>query len=94
MTLIEEIEFQNVDGTYYYKDVEFEAEPSVCNDSIGSYEYWGQKCYDHQPDYISTSDNGGTTWDESIYTESENKVIKKVVEDYVDNKFCELYINN
>ena len=24
----------------------------VENDSIGSYEFWGQKCYDHQPDYI------------------------------------------
>lgn len=91
MKLTEEVEFENEDGTCYYKDVEFEAEPEVCNDSIGSYEYWGQKCYDHQPDYVSTENNGGTTWDETLYTKNENEVISKFVDDYVDNKMCDKF---
>jgi len=33
-------------------EIEFEADCEVCNDSIGHYEYWGQKCYDIQPDYL------------------------------------------
>lgn len=33
-------------------EIEFEADCEVCNDSIGSYEYWGQKCYDKQSDYL------------------------------------------
>jgi hypothetical protein len=32
--------------------IEFEADCEVCNDSIGHYEYWGQKCVDKQPDYL------------------------------------------
>lgn len=33
-------------------NTQFDAHYSVENNSIGSYEYWGQKCYDHQPDYL------------------------------------------
>lgn len=92
MKLTEEVEFENEDGTCYYFNVDFHAEPEVCNDSIGSYEYCGQKYYDHQPDYISTKNNGGTTWDEELYTKKENEVISKFVVDYVDNKMCEQLI--
>lgn len=32
-------------------DIEVKAEYSINNDGIGSYEYWGQNCYDAGEDY-------------------------------------------
>jgi hypothetical protein len=33
----------DVEATFFYE---------IENNSIGHYEFWGHKCYDHQPDYL------------------------------------------
>lgn len=33
-------------------DCEVEYDFEIENDSIGSYEFWGQRCYDQQPNYV------------------------------------------
>lgn len=34
------------------EEIEAKVEFSIQNDGIGSYEYWGQKCFDSGEDYI------------------------------------------
>jgi len=83
-----EIEFVKGDD-YYCKDVEFTAEPEYINDGIGSYEYWGQNCYDKGNTYISC-ENSGITWDKSLYTDYENEVIQSEF-DRIDQEICDQY---
>lgn len=67
-----EIEIPLPNGGYDYWTVEFSGKPYSENDSIGSYEYWGSKEYDEQPDYIAIDDIG---WDKSLYTKEQNAII-------------------
>lgn len=71
-----EIEYEK-DGEYEYLAVTFQAEPRWENDGIGAYEYWGAKGYDRGHDYVSIEYYGDPTWNESDYTEDENRVINE-----------------
>lgn len=63
--------------------VELTFETSKVNDSIGNYDYSGFQYYDYQEDRVVVDD---FKWDESIYSEDQNKIISK----YVYNNFLEL----
>lgn len=49
---IEDIAYVTSEKSGYEHCIRFIAECSIENDSIGSYEYWGAKGYDYQPDYL------------------------------------------
>jgi hypothetical protein len=53
------------------KEVNFEVTLCYCNQGIGSYEYWGQKCNDVQMGF----EPADITWDEKLYSDEENKII-------------------
>lgn len=72
-----EIEFE--DGNS--QTVEFDGEPYTESSGIGSYEYWGQKCYDRGIDYL-VCDN--CDWDHTLYTDEQNKTIAKFASDNYD----------
>ena len=69
MYLTQTIEYGNDD----YFNVEFFATPTWKNDGIGSYEYWGMKCYDKGEDYPVM--NEYPIWWMSNYTFQENWLI-------------------
>jgi hypothetical protein len=56
----------------------------VENDSIGPYEYWGQKCCDNRPDYIT----GAViiTFNDVIYSHEEHQKFKEKYEEDEDFK--------
>lgn len=56
----------------------------VENDSIGPYEYWGQKGYDSRPDYIT----GAViiTFNDVIYSHEEHQKFKEKYEEDEDFK--------
>ena len=58
--------------------VEFHTE----NDGIGSYEYWGQKCFDAGTNYIEIDDI------EPVFT-NESEEVKAEILKYIDDKFEE-----
>jgi len=62
-----------IENGEHFFDVELEAELTKQNDGIGSYEYWGQKCYDRGEDYYIMEDY--PTWNHDLYTYSENWLI-------------------
>lgn len=64
-------------------EVELTFETSKVNDSIGNYDYSGFQYYDSQEDRIVVDK---FEWDESLYSENQNKIISK----YVYNNFPEL----
>jgi hypothetical protein len=67
--------------------VEFYGNASMENDGIGSYEYWGIKGYDKGQDYWMVEE---ITWDKEKYTEEQNKIIEKYLEDNWDEIHDEL----
>ncbi|MDA7495649.1 hypothetical protein OAL45_00700 [bacterium] len=72
-TLPIEIELNNGD----YKEFEVEFSASIENDSIGHYEYHGQKCFDKKPDYLGVIED----WDDfSLASEEE----KHLLQNYID----------
>ena len=84
-----EIEYEK-DGEYEYLTVTFQAEPRWENDGIGAYEYWGAKGYDRGHDYVSLEYYGDPTWNESDYTEDENRIINEFRSDSKKwGKLCE-----
>ena len=76
-------------------DAEFEAHPQHEDDGIGSYEYWGAKCYDSRP-YISC-EQSGIEWDKSKYSADDNELIEKYLEDnyaYVEGEFIDQFVKD
>ncbi len=76
--------------------VKWQAFPRWENDGIGSYEYWGQKCFDRGNDYVSLEYNGCPTWDKSKHTEEENTIIQQWVDvsknsEKLEERFCDEY---
>lgn len=60
-----------------YADVVISCDLSVENDSIGTYEYWGAKCYDSRPDYFVPDSE--IEWDKTKHTPEENEGIEKYI---------------
>jgi DNA mismatch repair ATPase MutS len=58
-------------------DVEFTGELTLENDGIGSYEYWGAKCYDEGTDYFELQ---SLEWDKTLYTEEQNQHIQSYID--------------
>lgn len=78
---IEENNKNDVDNiTYYLEQIMDNIIPyiSICNDSIGSYEYWGKNFYDDKPNYLLI---------ESEETELEFRVLNDIdsIFEYFDN---------
>lgn len=68
-----------IDGEY--KEFKMRVTADVCNDSIGAYEYHGQKCYDHQDDYLGDI----TEWEcMSIATPDEIREINAWMDSHRD----------
>lgn len=85
-----EIEYKDANGEYDYIDVVFEAEPEWDNDSYS--DEYGKVILD---DYPVLNDN--PTWDESLHTEEENKIIKKWSEENwkeLSDKFCSQFVKD
>lgn len=59
-------------------EVEFDCELHPENDGIGSYEFWGAKCYDGGIDYLVLDD---MKWDKTQFNDEQNKVIEKYIDD-------------
>jgi hypothetical protein len=57
-------------------EVDLTGELSLENDGIGSYEYWGSKCYDAGTNYFELEN---LKWDMSLYTDDENKSISNYI---------------
>ena len=76
--------------------VEFSGEPTLENDGIGSYEYWGSSETDKGHNYIDCEE---ITWDKSLYSNAVNeeidewlknnygKVVKSIGEVAIDSQF-------
>jgi hypothetical protein len=81
-TVFIEIEYavkdESGEEVYEYLEVEFSGSCRWENDSIGSYEYWGAKCYDHQPDYAVCEE---VEWDERKHTPEEVAIITEWLKD-------------
>lgn len=73
-------------------DIEVELYCSLIteNDGIGGYEYMGHKEYDAGEDYLVVEE---MTWDKSLYTEEENKIIQEEINKNWD-KISEKVIDN
>jgi hypothetical protein len=63
------IELPNIGEVVFFADL---SEFSIENDGIGSYEYWGHKCYDRGTDYLQLEE---IHWDKSLYSEEQNNLI-------------------
>lgn len=57
-------------------EVDIAIEYSVHNNGIGSYEYWGQCCYDKGTDSVIIED---WTWDTKKYSEEKNELIADAI---------------
>lgn len=72
-----EIEYTK-DNVYHCLGVKFSGIPSVQNDGIGYYEFWGSKEYDKKNDYLEIDD---LQWNDKDFTEEENIIIENYVQD-------------
>ena len=59
-------------------EVLLEAEITLENDGIGSYEYWGSREHDAGSDYYAVT---GLTYEKSNYTPEQIAIIDKYLED-------------
>lgn len=93
MNLEHQIEHQLPNGGYEYIDVDFEAEPSIQNDSFS---YSGTHCTHGRggtcrlPDYLIVED---IIWDEEKFTPAQNRIIRAFINvkknfDVVADEFC------
>jgi len=57
-------------------DIDVECEYEVCNDGIGAYEYWGQKCYDAGTDRLTII---STSWDKTGFSPDQIKTIEEKI---------------
>jgi hypothetical protein len=88
-----EIEFDlpsPIDGErYYYLDVEFTGEPHSVDIGEDGGEYWGFK-YSSTTRIVQSCEDT-IEWDKTKYSDSENTIIEKYLEDYydkIDDKIC------
>ena len=58
-------------------DADLSIQVELENNGIGSYEYWGAPGFDAGSDYMAVED---ITWDRTLYTDTENKLIELYVE--------------
>ncbi len=58
-------------------DIEVDCEYEVENNGIGSYEYWGQKCFDKGTDCAVIV---GTEWDKTGFSPEEIALIESKIE--------------
>lgn len=65
-----------IDGDFI--EVEFEGSPTVENDGIGPYEYWGYKCFDKGEDYQVLEE---LDYDKSLYSKEQNDIIERYIDD-------------
>lgn len=66
------------------KEVEVKVYYIISNngDGIGTYEFWGQKCYDRGTNSIQVESQ---EWNKSLYTQEENKEIEsKITEEQIE----------
>jgi len=102
MKIIYEIEYEIVNGKPVFEpsilsgeteplNVEFDANPRWENDGIGSYEYWGQKCFDAGHGYVSLEHYGDPVWDKSKHSEQENNIIEAFTNSTQHEKLCDLF---
>lgn len=70
-------ESEEVEVTIYYH---------IANDGIGSYEFWGAKCFDLGHDYPEIDDI------QPIFTEDDDEDARKRIKDYIDTNFDTLAI--
>lgn len=85
------LEIEIGEDKYLFVDVVINA--SYGNLGIGSYEYWGIRGNDVQMGWEIED----WSWNESLYTEKENKVIEKYMNDHFDdicNDFFKLIEND
>lgn len=93
MDLTYEIEYKD-ENEIKYLQVYFEADVCIENDGIGCYEFWGYKGFDRGHNYVTL--DGDPVWDERLYTDAENRIIKEFRKDAkkwgaLCNAFCEEY---
>lgn len=79
LKITDEVEYTK-DGQDYCLSVTFTGVPSVQNDSIGYYEFWGSREFDIKPDYMEIDD---LQWNDKDFTDEENMII----EDYVQENY-------
>jgi len=75
-------------------DVQLDGTLEKQNDGIGSYEYWGQKCYDRGEDYYILEDF--PTWDKSLYSFEQNWIIAiYIFYNFlsIEKSFCDLELS-
>ena len=63
------------------------------NDGIGAYEYWGQKCFDTKPDYVTGGvefyfEFGDVKFIKQIFEEDEN-FEDEIINEFYDNAYGE-----
>ena len=89
MTLKDIIYVESKSGAEH--EIEFSVDCTIENDGIGSYEYWGQKCYDHGTDSVEqdgdatcfmvrTGKDGKSRKRKLKFT---NEAIDKAISDYI-----------
>ena len=69
--------------------VDFEADPKMEDDGIGSYEFWGAKGHDSRP-YLSC-ERHGIWWNRSLFDEEQNRVVGDYLDynyEKIEEKFC------
>lgn len=57
--------------------IDFHADYSIQNDSIGWYEFHGSREYDAGQDYPELK--GNITWNKSLYTDAQNEAINNFI---------------
>jgi len=75
-------------------DVQLEGTLELQNDGIGSYEYWGQKCYDRGEDYYILEET--PTWNHSLYSFEQNWIIAiHIFYNFlsIEKQFCDLELS-
>ena len=76
-----------------YNEISCDIEYCVGNDGIGSYEYWGQTCYDKGEDYIEIENITPIFYDE--IDEHKNRINKYIYDNFdsIANDILESWIN-
>ena len=87
-TYTEEIEFIVNPYEFYYKNVEFFGEPIDMERGEDAGEYWGIK---YPSTIVTVRGCEGIEWERGFYTDKENEVIDKYLEnhyDHIDKNIC------
>jgi hypothetical protein len=76
------IELPNIGEVTFFADL---SAFTVENDGIGSYEFWGQKCYDKGNDYLNLEE---LDWNKNLYTAEQNLTIDNWVNENAGEANC------